>query len=657
MQVAKSSLLSESSDEARRVRRARERMHAGDEPDRSLVRPVILESWRRSRSAAVDPEWGSKPEPNGRAASVEEPRDERLRSAAAPVLRFLADALADHPFLLMLTDRRCRPLDLVGAGASLREGEWINAVAGGEWREDRVGTDAVALCHATGRPVQVHWYEHYAAVADPWTGNASPIRDPETAEILGTMNIYAYGCIAHPQAFELATTATSMVEERLALEEERTRGRLLESYEDHLSRHPGDPTLCLSRRGVVLALSAAATESLRVHGARAKGRPLASLPGIRLAPGLGDFEAIEAGRVVELRRGDERLAAELHPIEREREIAGFLLRLRPGSRLRRRREASAWRTAHELADVIGESAAIRAALAQAELVAKRDCTVLLVGESGTGKELLAHGIHAASARAEGPFVPVNCGAFGGDLLASELFGYEEGAFTGAARGGRAGKLEIANGGTLFLDELEATSPAMQVLLLRVLEERSLVRVGGERPRPVDVRIVAATNVDLADLVDRGRFRADLRYRLSVFPIVVPPLRERAVDVRPLAEHLLACEGFEKMLDLAAVERLERQPWPGNVRELRNVLVQAALRSPESIIRAADLPLPEETLAPPRDEPPDVGLLRESERRTILAALERHGGSIGRAAAELGIHRVTLYRKLRRHGFRWTHDYR
>lgn len=661
----KSLLLSEHSEAARRVRTARQRMHAGLEPDPTHVRPLILESWRRSRTAGVDPLWSSKNASTQLPESVlsatgfrETPADPRLVEAAVPALEMLSDALCDRGYAMMLTDRNRRTAWLSG-GPFVHEAQWVNHQSGGQWDEDRVGTDAVALSHVIGKPVQVHWYEHYTEGLDPWTGNSSPIRDPSTRAVVGTINVYAYGCIAHPQAFELAIDAAGIIERQLALGQQQRRVRLFEAYQAHVGRYPDDPVVCLTQEGMIVGLSTSACPPLRLRESDARGKPLLSLPGIQLHGIAKDFASLSAAQDVDLRLGDQRIAAEIRPIHQASDVAGFLLRLRLSETRRHPgRSESPWRSRHRFQDIVGSSDALRATIGQARRVSQRDDTVLIVGESGTGKELFAHAIHAESARAAGPFVPINCGGMSGDLLAAELFGYEEGAFTGAARGGRTGKIELADRGTLFLDEVEAMSRELQVHLLRFLEERYVIRVGAERPRPVDVRILGATNVDLSQLVQSGHFRADLYYRLNVCLVRTPPLRERTDDIGPLVAHILQHEQLDKTLDPGALAALARHAWPGNIRELRNTLVQAALMTSSARITLADLKL--------EGEAPDVtrqisesplNILRSAEMRAIQEVLDRHGGCISTAAAELNIHRVTLYRKLKRHGLNWLPVYR
>jgi len=326
----------------------------------------------------------------------------------------------------------------------------------------------------------------------------------------------------------------------------------------------------------------------------------------------------------------------------------------------RLREAAG--AADEPSGLVARSQGMRRVIDLARRVAKVDATVLITGESGVGKERMARLIHEESPRAEGPFLALNCGAVTETLLESELFGHARGAFTGATTD-RAGMFEAASGGTLLLDEIGEIAHSMQVKLLRVLQEREVRRVGESRARPVDVRVLAATNRDLAAEVQAGRFRQDLYYRLRVVELHVPPLRERRDDVLPLARALLARHaarlgGKAKDLAPAAAEQLLRHRWPGNVRELENALERAFVLS-EGRIELDDLPEDARGPAPrspdaasPRDaaaapgEGPAIRPLADVEREHILRVLATVGGNRAAAAAALGIGTATLYRKLK-----------
>jgi transcriptional regulator with PAS, ATPase and Fis domain len=286
----------------------------------------------------------------------------------------------------------------------------------------------------------------------------------------------------------------------------------------------------------------------------------------------------------------------------------------------------------------------------ARRVAKVDSTVLITGESGSGKERLARFIHDESARTAGPFLAINCAAVPETLLESELFGHARGSFTGATQD-RAGLFEAANGGTLLLDEIGDVPPAMQVKLLRVLQEREVRRVGENRTRTINVRVLAATNRDLLADVHGARFRQDLYYRLRVVEVVVPPLRERREDILPLARQLLA--GAAKRLGRklpaltpGAANALLRYAWPGNVRELENSLERAVALAQSDRIDTDDLPPEVASTLPGRSVSGEFRSLADVERDYIAAALEASGGNRARAAKRLGIGEATLYRKLK-----------
>ncbi len=309
--------------------------------------------------------------------------------------------------------------------------------------------------------------------------------------------------------------------------------------------------------------------------------------------------------------------------------------------------------------IVAASAAMRTVLSSVDRVAPAPTTVLVTGETGVGKELVARAVHARSPRAEALFVALNCAAIPGELLEAELFGVSRGAFTGAVQE-RAGKFELADGGTLFLDEIGDMPPSLQPKLLRVLQEGTLERLGSNVVRRVDVRIVAATHRDLAALVAEGRFRADLFYRLNVFPVHVPPLRERVQDVAPLALHaaerLGRSLGRDVRLAPEAVAQLEAYTWPGNVRELNNVVERAVLLARNGMLRHFDLPEADGSAVRPSvagaqtgPPPPLREAVERAERSAILAALQATGDNKTQAARILGVSVRTLWYKLEKLG--------
>jgi DNA-binding NtrC family response regulator len=312
------------------------------------------------------------------------------------------------------------------------------------------------------------------------------------------------------------------------------------------------------------------------------------------------------------------------------------------------------------ANMVGDSEAITRVFELIRKVADTDSTVLILGESGTGKELIAHALHYNSSRRDGPFIPVNCAAIPEELLESELFGHERGAFTHAIRT-RIGRFELAHGGTIFLDEISEMSPSLQVKILRVLQDHAFERIGAVKTIRADLRVIAATNRDLEEMVSRGRFREDLFYRLNVIPIKVPPLRDRAGDVPLLVHHFL--QEFSrtkkkplKRLSPGAMEILRQYSWPGNVRELENLMERLAILTEGDLVEIADLPdkFQNLVLAPPPAalDFPDQGLhfadaVQTFERHLILKALEKCHWVKSRAAQLLHLNRTTLLEKMKK----------
>ncbi len=412
--------------------------------------------------------------------------------------------------------------------------------------------------------------------------------------------------------------------------------------------------------GNIVNLNTSAAEMLSIEGGAMAGKPLAQvLPGISvehiLSSGQG-FANRETSCQAKGRRHRYMVSARLWTGDGA--AKGVVLTLREMSEVRKFVSHFSTQTfCYTLDMILGQSRALGQTKAAAAKAAASASTVLIQGESGTGKELFARAIHCGGDRRDKPFLAINCAAIPEALLESELFGYEEGAFTGARRGGKPGKFELADGGTLFLDEIGDMSLTLQAKLLRVLQERCIERVGGMDGIPVDVRIIAATHKDLDSMVKNGEFRQDLFYRINVFPIAIPALRERREDIPLLIDSFLEryCASFGKPLlavESDAYQILLDYSWPGNVRELENTVeylvnVEAggsiSRRSLPAKIAAHSTPLPGVTGIVP---------LAALEKSAIQAALQRFGFSVegkGKAAEALGISKATLYRKLKEYG--------
>lgn len=318
--------------------------------------------------------------------------------------------------------------------------------------------------------------------------------------------------------------------------------------------------------------------------------------------------------------------------------------------------------------LVAESPAMKEILASLQYVSGMDSTVLLSGETGSGKEVLARFIHNNSSRKDHIFLPLNCGAIPENLVESELFGYEPGAFTGASRSGKTGVFELADGGTLFLDEIGEMPLLMQSRLLRVLENSEVTRIGSGQPVKVDVRIVTATNRDLKQMCEEGKFRWDLYYRLNIISAQIPPLRDRREDIKPLAEHFLQVFNKKyksnKVFPQQTLERLYEYNWPGNVRELRNIIERMFMTSKTDFLVAVDLPVSPDQAAD--GQSPDSPMtsrfdlqdgltlkerMNEYEKQIILHELQKNNGNVSNTAESLGIHKTGLYKKLEKYQIR------
>jgi transcriptional regulator of acetoin/glycerol metabolism len=622
------------------------------------VRGVVLESWLRCRSEAVDPARHSAPSADE--AGVLQLREEhrQLYEAARPVLDQLRQVLRESGTLIMLTDRSGTIIDLHGDSRARHAGEQVNLAQGGRWQEEIIGTNAIGTAIAAGQPVQIYASEHYCLDVKRWTCAAAPIFDPSGESLLGIVDVSGVKDTFHGHSLGLVIAAARQIESVIARQDLDLQTRLLEHSMECFARYAGDCLVLIDRRGRVVRCNGRLQSAREQHGVQL---PLAA--GARVD--ALDLTLPPAERVV---RAPAWLRPEwLHPLQGQGGELGTLLVIplkAPAVRSEAAPRAAVRppvASADAFADVIGDSDAIVTAVARARRLAPLDLPIMLLGETGVGKEVFARAIHKSAHKPEAPFVAVNCGAFTRELLASELFGYVEGAFTGARRGGQPGKFELADGGTLFLDEIGEMPVDMQPHLLRVLQDGILVRVGDSRERRVSVRVIAATNRDLRSEVAAGRFREDLFHRLCVASLRLPPLRDRAEDIDIIIDHLnerlarkYACPAKDIAPDVRAALRAYR--WPGNIRELQNVFemvfvlcetdaIDASLLPEEIVGQRREAGAVNAALPSPHSAAPLTGRLDELERQAITAALANANGNVSLAARALGISRSTLYVKL------------
>jgi len=625
----------------------------------------LLDSWRRCKDMAVDPAprscWDFLPMTQLEQFTV------TLEKICGEIESTAYDLIKGKGLLMTIANADARVARTCGDLSVLREADRLNFGPGANWSESCVGTNAIGTALATGRPMQVFGAEHFCESHHRWNCTAAPILDPR-GNVWGCFDISGPTSADHSEAMDLVLHAARALEQNLSrLYCSELEGQMASLFSS-MFNSVMTGVLFLNKSGRITSANNTAELLLNRSGDALRGRKAEDF--FDMAPYLAKAKnaslcepvivkcLVNSSLYIRVMPTFSASGAWLDTIvtvsetQRARQFTA-------GPRTASRKQAEPEEVAG-FEHVLHEGTAMRQAIRRAANAARTPSTVLLTGESGTGKELFAKGIHQAGPRAKQPFVAVNCGAFTEELVQSELFGYREGAFTGAAKRGRVGKFQKADKGVLFLDEISEMPLSQQVNLLRALEERAVVPVGGTSPLPVDVKILAATNKNLRDLVDRGLFREDLYYRLNVVTIAIPPLRERGNDISLLAEHHLnrLCDAFGipcPAISPEAGELLKAHDWPGNVRELVNCLEYAANNLSGDLLLPEHLPHYIQEKAGGRaigsgDRSRDKGfLLKHREANAIREALDFHQGNISKTAKALGIGRNTLYAKMDRYG--------
>jgi transcriptional regulator of acetoin/glycerol metabolism len=635
------------------------------------VRPLIEERWSRCRELGIDPLMQRAPtvlsSPEIRTILARED----LGRAGRSVLEEFGRVVEGTGHVIVLADEAGRILHAAGHSGIQRTLEEVNLAPGGLWSEAAVGPNGIGTSIALGRPEMVFGPEHYCQGWQPFFCCGSPVRDSATGRILGAVDITGPVSKAHPMAFALTLSIAGWVERNLTLLSLERRNALLRSFRGIERRWPTEPVLLVADDGTIVDMNAAAANVLGLSSAStvpAQARLAEFAPALASAVRqvLERGSGLEEALLVERPGVSARtVLCRLEPVTIDGRTAGSLVVLCERSvgrgraahtRTSRAHQARARisGTTHGFAEILGNSQALQDAIELARAVARGPGRkpVLILGESGTGKEVIARAMHGESERAHKPFVAVNCGALPRELVESELFGYANGAFTGARREGQAGKFEAAQGGTILLDEVDSMPIEVQAKLLRVIETSEVVRLGCAAPIALDVAMMAASAPDLREQVEKGLFRLDLFHRLSVVEIVMPPLRQRRSDIPLLASVFLDREcaelGREPVaLSREAAARVAAYHWPGNVRELQNLCARWAITVTGPEVRPEDVPAHVRGGAGPKQESLPGDSLRSREDAIIQQALLETGGHVAEAARRLAINKTTIYRRMRR----------
>jgi transcriptional activator for dhaKLM operon len=621
--------------------------------------PIVAMSWQRCALRCNPDAVRDLPCISGAELADRRSKLSDLIALARPFMEDIYQFVEGAGYVIVLLDASACVLDVLGDVAAQRQAEALGLRPGAYWNEGHAGTNAFGLALYERCPIHVVGAEHFFRRFHGLSTSAAPIYHWE-GRPLGVLGMASLTSASNLSTLAIVHAAARAIEHQLHAEKLFNDLNTQRTQLSAIVEAMADGLIVCDQAGLVVHMNSCAAQILGVKRETAVGRALSA--SVELPPLVGEAmrqcatltDAEVSFQVQGLPIG---CLISLIPIQwqldRVNNVEGFILALRRLDQVHRmvQRMVGA-RSNFTFASIIGSSHAINLVRRQAQAAARSNAPVLIVGESGTGKGVLARVIHNESARAEGPFVTVNCRVLPRDLIVGEFLGYEIGAFHGNGLQGQPGKFELAHGGTLHLEEIEALPLDMQTALLRVIETGEVMRLGGYRVTCVDVRLIVTTTLNLERLVLRGDFRADLYYALSRMTIRLAPLRERTADlpliVRDVLERMHRQSGRAISISYDAQQRMRCYPWPGNVRELENVLERAASLSDSEMIDVCHLPdairgLPSEPDATPDQ---DVSALHEAEYDAIVRAARVCQGNASRMARLLGIGRTTLWRKLK-----------
>ncbi len=630
--------------------------------DRDAVRPIIADSWERCAKLGTDPfvhrisKEISLEEHNQRMAEGHE-----LIEVARPFLGNLYNALQEVELIIILTDKDGFILQIMGEGYIKDLCTWAGLVAGQFWTDETVGTTAPSEALISGEPVQVVAEEHWNELAKGCTCAAAPIRGIDD-EIIGVLDITALfeEAGAHLHTFGMAIAAAKAIETAMKLRAMSDQLHKTNKFLTSAIQSIPEGLILLNRDLKVINANHVAE---KMTGSKlGRGENLQQI--VKEAKGIKKIRNVLTecsgffGQELIFGNGngsEQRFIVNAEPVlDKGHDCIGVLLVLQELRRVRKlAQKMYGAHAVYTFNDLVGRDGHFHMCVKNTKLAAKSDCPIVITGESGTGKEMFAQAIHNYSDRHDGPFIPINCAAIPRDLLESELFGYEEGAFTGAKKGGNPGKFELADKGTLFLDEIDSMPLELQAKLLRVIEDKRVVRLGGMSFIPVDVRIVAASCKDLRQRIREDGFRSDLFFRISVVNVNIPPLRERRGDIPLLARHFVmkyskSPEEAKRYLQPEILATLQAYEWPGNVRELSN-WAERILTIGQGVGSVSTInPVPRTGTGSYESASGNGGRARklgDAEAEIISKAISENRFNMSKAASDLGISRSTLYRKM------------
>ncbi len=606
----------------------------------------ILNSWERCRKMKVNhlAGYGTTAKESVLKGSISKRQD--LIELSRPIMENVFEMVKSTSYSVVLTDENGIIIDLIINKDIMDIHSSLNFVKGSLWDEKSVGTNAIGTCLAINKPIQVIGAEHYCEYHHKWTCSAAPIHNSK-GEIIGSFDISGRAEDVQTHTFGIAASSANCIEKQLVISESYN---LVDTTFDSIL----DGIMVIDNNLRIVKINNKIPELFHMEEKDVFNININKiLNGVDIEKNIFEKKNKLGFSDMTISIDNKKIECSLNisPLIEGKVVTGAVILMKEAKQvIKEVSKLAGFKANYTFDNIITVNDKMFEIINTAKKISKTSCSVLIEGESGVGKELYAQSIHNESQRKNGPFIAINCSAIPKELFESELFGYESGSFTGAMKGGRPGKFELARGGTIFLDEIGEIPLEVQPKLLRVLDNNKIVRIGGTYERDLDVRVISATNRNLLDEVTKGSFRQDLYFRLNVINLRIPPLRNRKEDILELAGYFLKSLNDEnrginktKTFSHAFEDKLMEHEWTGNVRELKNIIQRAYYMTEGEVIRNVALPVRNAV----KQSKEAVSLnLKDIERDSIMQALSFNNRNVLKAARDLNISKATIYRKIK-----------
>ncbi|PGV86067.1 sigma-54-dependent Fis family transcriptional regulator [Bacillus thuringiensis] len=594
--------------------------------DSNRINERISESWHRCRQANVNPYMNKGQKIlSSNVFQEQKKKSEIFLDIALPQIQNMRKTIDELQMMALLIDPDGYVLSLSGNKQTLKRAKHINFIEGVKWTESAVGTNAIGTALEIEEAIMISGTEHYSVVSHSWSCAAAPIHNDD-GKLIGVLNFSCPIEFSHPYMLGMVTSMAHAIERECSIRVHQNELHLIHRFLDVIDSD--EQVVICNHRDVIVSASKSVRERIN-NWSRMKLEEL-------MHHGLETKLEIPV-------YSNERMIGKCMYLKENKQMNTY--------------SALTFIKGITFPGVTGTSRAFQHTLEEIKLVSPTDASVYVCGETGVGKEYVARAIHENSPRKDGPFIAVNCGSLPKELMESELFGYAEGAFTGARRQGYKGKFEQANGGTLFLDEIGEVPPEMQVALLRVLQERTITPIGSSKLVPVNIRIITATHKDLLRLVEEGKFRQDLYYRLHVYPLYVPSLIERKEDIPYFIQHFYERKNWNVVFPKSIYNQFLQHTWPGNIRELVNVLERIYILSQGREICEKQVAFLLQTMGGNQQQlelqvenktEHTLNFRKKIQRDSMIEALQKTNGNVSLAAKLLNVPRSTFYKRMQKY---------